>query len=357
MKPAVQLKLDPWASDFEGAVAIADDGSSEPAQVNVRVETERWEAIEPEDAGAGTAPLVFIDGVRRVDARLLATTDEGHTFGLLGSFAVGAVRAGHGTPEILALTTGRLLILGRGCVHPGVTVALPGGGCSLDYEAAAVPGPEPEAPLLGLLAAMRRAEADLARALAGPAGEARGGPAGAPAGGAGTGAPAGGAGAGALIVADGPLAYLERTHTPLVGFVKSLHRAYLGSAELKLLPRLRPGQRTPIFAILDKNQRYSWYLRLASIGPAEHELAGIARLECGSQCGLAAAQAIAGRTAGTLVRFASTRSRDPRSPQNLIPLGGLEAVLRHRLGDHALARRAITAHLAEQVLATSAGGL
>jgi hypothetical protein len=336
MKSAVQLKLDPWASDFEGAVAITDGGSAEPAHVNVTVETERWEAIEPDHPGGETSPLVFIDGVRRVDARLLASTADGQAFGLLGSFAVGAVLAGRGTPAILALTTGRLLVLGGGCAHPGVTVLLTGGGGSLRYEPAAVPGVEPEAPLLGLLAAMRRAEADLARSLAGPAD---------------------GAAAGALIVADGPLAYLERTHAPLIGFVKSLQRAYLGPVEVKLLPRLRPGQRTPIFAILDKNQRYSWYLRLASPGPAEHELAGIARLECGSQCGLEAAQATAGRAAAALMRFASTRARDPRSPQNLIPLGGLEAALRHRLGDHALARRAITAHLALQALALSAGGL
>ena len=55
--------------------------------------------------------------------------------------------------------------------------------------------------------------------------------------------------AGALIVADGPLAYLERTRTPLLGLVKSLHRTYLGPRELELLITLGPGERTPIFAI------------------------------------------------------------------------------------------------------------
>jgi hypothetical protein len=138
--------------------------------------------------------------------------------------------------------------------------------------------------------------------------------------------------------------------------VKSIHRTYLEPGERELLTALAPGERTPIFAILDQNRRYSWYLRLGRGGPADHPLAGIARLECGSAAGIAAAVAIANRSAPGLLRCASTRDRDPRSPQNLVPLGGLEALLRHRLGDPGLARRAITAHLARAAQVQAATG-
>ena len=39
-------------------------------------------------------------------------------------------------------------------------------------------------------------------------------------------------------------------------------------------------------------------------------------------------------------------ARDPRAPQNLVPVGALEAVLTHRLGDREWIRRLLTAHLA-----------
>jgi hypothetical protein len=332
MGSAVQLKLDPWTGDVEGAALLVADDAIPTAPIDVKVESPSWRAIAPGDRDATRAPCVFIDGVRRVDARLLAGGDFGQAFGLLGSLAVGAVRAGDGPPTILAIETVRLLILGHGSEHPGLTVDLPRGHGPLSYSTQSVPGDEPEAPLLGLQTAMRRAETALARCLAGagdPAATAALPPE-------------------TLIVADGPLAYLERTPAPLVGLIKSLHRAYLGAPERDLLPLLRPGERTPIFSIRDKNQRYSWYLRLGNAGPAEHELAGIVRLECASQSGIAAAKAIANRTAALLMRFASTRARDPRSPQNLVPIGGLEAMLRHRLGDRALVRRAILAALTRE---------
>jgi hypothetical protein len=231
---------------------------------------------------------------------------------------------------MIALVSRRLLVLGGGTEYDPLVVPLPGDGGDLAYAPIAVPETDPKAPLQGLQTEMRRAEDELARSLAAPGnGRAALPP-------------------GALIVADGPLAYLARTGTPLIGFIKSLHRSYLAPDDLALLPRLRPGQRTPIFAILDKNQRYSWYLRLGLGGPADHELAGIARLECGSNVGIEAARAIADRSAAALVRCASTRERDSRSPQNLIPLGGLEKLLRHRLGDSTLIHRAITAHLSRQ---------
>jgi hypothetical protein len=50
-------------------------------------------------------------------------------------------------------------------------------------------------------------------------------------------------------------------------------------------------------------------------------------------------------------RFASDATRDRRAPQNLLPIGGLEARLKHLLGDPAVVRRAIEAQLHSEVTA------
>jgi hypothetical protein len=46
-------------------------------------------------------------------------------------------------------------------------------------------------------------------------------------------------------------------------------------------------------------------------------------------------------SAATLPAYASTPHKDPRAPQNLFPIAGLERELRRRLGDAALVHRAL----------------
>ena len=41
--------------------------------------------------------------------------------------------------------------------------------------------------------------------------------------------------------------------------------------------------------------------------------------------------------------LASVPHKDPRAPQNLVPIGGLERELRHRLGDQHILYRALRA--------------
>jgi len=350
-RPAFQLTLDPWAKSDASALAFEPEAPG-LAPVDVTVERPLWEAVATASIDrAATGPIVFIDGVRRVEVRVIARGGDTDHYGLFGAYAVGGVRAVDGPPVLVAPRVQRLLVLAGGLDLGPISIRLDEGGTAVEYAPHPVPEALPDAPLQGLQTAMRRAEAELARDLAGDPGA--------------TGgrrqnqivlgdlAPLA---QGSLIVADGPLAFLERTRTPLVGLVKSLHRTYLEGREGKLLATLATGERTPIFAILDQNRRYSWYLRLGRGGPADHPLAGIARLECGSAAGVAAAVEIADRSAPALLRCASTRERDPRSPQNLVPLGGLESLLRHRLGDPLLARRAITAHLARAVRAQATAG-
>src|SRR5690606_27259422 len=57
--------------------------------------------------------------------------------------------------------------------------------------------------------------------------------------------------------------------------------------------------------------------------------------------GRAEATALADRVAATVPRFATQPHNDPRAPQNLHPIAGLERELRRRLGDQALLERAL----------------
>jgi hypothetical protein len=75
------------------------------------------------------------------------------------------------------------------------------------------------------------------------------------------------------------------------------------------------------------------------------------RLETPAGRGLAEAIRLADLSAREIPRFASSPARDPRAPQNLYPIGGLEDRLKHLLGDPLLLRRAVEASLHSEVTA------
>ena len=92
-------------------------------------------------------------------------------------------------------------------------------------------------------------------------------------------------------------------------------------------------------------------MRIARGRPIESALTGVVRLEAPAARGLDEARALADLSAREMPRFASDATRDPRAPQNLFPIGGLEARLKHLLGDAAVVRRAIEAQLHSEVTA------
>jgi hypothetical protein len=61
---------------------------------------------------------------------------------------------------------------------------------------------------------------------------------------------------------------------------------------------------------------------------------------------VAEAGARADRATRTVARFASSPVKDSRAPQNLVPVGGLERILRHRLGERELLERSLRLALA-----------
>jgi hypothetical protein len=108
---------------------------------------------------------------------------------------------------------------------------------------------------------------------------------------------------------------------------------------------LRSGQRTPVFALGTRWPGWSWYLRLP--GATGAPWAGIVRIECSPDLAPDQAIELAHLSGATLPRFASSAYKDPRAPQNLVPIAGLERRLRGMLGDARLLHRALmlaTAH-------------
>ena len=63
----------------------------------------------------------------------------------------------------------------------------------------------------------------------------------------------------------------------------------------------------------------------------------------GSSSPISTASRLGDLTARLLPPLASVPYKDPRAPQNLVPIGGLERELRHRLGDQHVLYRALRA--------------
>ncbi len=317
-----QVTLDPWSAEYDASLLLAE--SEEPeARVDLRVERAQWCPVRPEATSLLPAPC-FVDGVRRVDHRLRVTGEGATRFGLLGTFAVGAC-ASDVQPAIVHEIVSRIACVGGGLVLPSFEVPPERGRMALLFQGHTVAENTPLAPVQGLQNAMRRAEAVLAAEIA-----ERGG----------------------LVFLDGPLTFAGGARGAVVGFVKRLLRAYLPSEAAALLPRLRVGERTPLFLIEhDVHPRYSWYARIARGRSIEDPLTGVVRLETAADGGLDAARARADVSAVLLPGFASDPAHDPRAPQNLLPIGGLEGRLRHLMGDPLMVRRAIESHLHARAVA------
>ena len=143
-----------------------------------------------------------------------------------------------------------------------------------------------------------------------------------------------------LLVVDGPLR--GRTHLDrAVGYIKTHHASYLPPEQAAVVAALRPGQRTPAFTMGTSWRRTSWYLQLPRT--AGVPWSGVVRLECSADLPLAEVTRLADLTARVLPPLASVPHKDPRAPQNLVPIGGLERELRHRLGDQQILYRALRA--------------
>jgi uncharacterized protein len=318
----LRVQLDPWQVDYgtELPLEIAEQPvSDETVALDIEVAPEEWDPMQP-SALVVPSQLIFVDGVRRIEARLIIRRKQRLFHGAFGSHAVGAARVADRTASCNEPRVRRVVVIGSGEALDDPVIVSHG----LVYEPVSTFDSDPDAPLRTIQEGMRLAEERLGRELADADDT--------------------------LVVADGPLTFEEATRGAVLGYIKRIFKLYLPTEHLDLLARLRAGERTPLFALRSSRRfvRFSWFLRLAPPQLGDSELAGIVRLEVSEVVGLDVAKRLADASAAVLPRFVPGRWRDPRSPQNLLPIGALEASLRRHMGDSVLIRRHIETLIASE---------
>lgn len=313
----VGFTVDAWDPAYAAALtveALAELGTtSAKLELDVETPASAWRPISPARTATPPKELLIADGVRRVDARVWIH-DPGAAMpapGIAASYAAGIVRCVPGGPAVLAaIEVGRSLF----SASPHATdVTTP----AATYRATGAPGGTVEELSLALQQQVTRLEVDLAveyrRASAG--GE-------------------------DLLLVDGPLR--GRTHLPrTVGYIKTHHTSYLPPQQAGVVAALAVGQRTPVFLMGTSWRRHAWYAKLPDRSASPW--AGIVRCEAGADLPVEEVVALADTVTLALPALAGVDYKDPRAPQNLVPIGGLERLLRHRLGDPALLYRSLRA--------------
>ncbi|MFY1694909.1 MULTISPECIES: hypothetical protein [unclassified Solwaraspora] len=304
-----------YGTSFEapeaGAPGATDD-SSDATDLAVELDPAAWQALrQPADVRAPDVVLL-VDGVRRIDASLWSDEPDGVSYpAIAASYAAGVVRCD--------LRAGSATLAGarpeRGLFTPSAAATDLTVG-QIRYPARRVDHPDPATlpqVVQPALAALEIAVSEQARAGADGADD-------------------------ELLVVDGPLRGRQLPNT--IGYIKSVSKTYLPAGLLPVVTGLRPAERSPVFLHGTRWRTYSWYLRLP--GPRGAPWAGIVRVECRPDITAQAAIALADLSLAALPRFASTPYKDPRAPQNLVPIAGLERRLRAMLGDARLLHRALS---------------
>ena len=298
-----QIAIETWDPAYGTAsTGLADAIAVTEVDVDIEVPTAQWAPIAP---AAVPRPdrVVFVDGVRRIDAHAWLDDGSGVRQGILASYAAGTTvvenRARVGPSEV------RRRLFAPGDPQPLATRVG-------EYRPFGVTGDGAEALTAALQDALGKLEVDVAERV----GEAD------------------------LVVVDGPL-YGHRHSSTAVGYIKThrVHHLATVPAAKRTIAALNAGERTPVFRFRTSWTRNSWYLRLP--GPRLHAWSGVVRVESSPDATMAETRHLADTTAALLPRFASVPHKDPRAPQNLFTIAGLESQLRHRLGDQALVRRAL----------------
>lgn len=320
----MRFSVDAWDPDFGSSSDpdVGTAGATGPAAMptsSARVDAEvevgpaHWAPVAPVTGPVPDA-VVLIDGVRRLDARVwIEEPGGGVSMGLCASYAAGAVRCGGGAARVSRIESRRALVTAS---PAGVTVTA---GSLGRYELVRTTA-DPARPLAQVLtSALQRRLSDLEVAVAVAARDTT-------------------AATRELLVVDGPLH--GRTHLPgALGYVKSHRTEYLPPDLQRVVAALAPGHRTPAFLVGTSWDRHTWYLRLP--GPPGGPWSGIVRVECAADLPVDRVVELAGQSQRVLPPFASVAYKDPRAPQNLHPIAGLERLLRHRLGDQRLAATAL----------------
>ncbi|MCW2893335.1 MAG: hypothetical protein JWO75_2824 [Actinomycetia bacterium] len=373
----MSFSVDGWDPSYGASLELEGQLEESTARIDAEVElpADRWRPIDQDTNGRLPEALLFVDGVRRVEAQVwiddtprlgdggLAVPADGGVPGLVNGGAAGLVNGGVPGPAdggppaaaqaddlpgeataalcasyaagvVCCCAAGAHLVvaqLRRGLfsVAPHASDILTRAG---GYKAHHVTVKRAGAPVMTTLSQslqgrLAEVEAIAAAEARGMSGDASPAPGGHP-----------GNSASDLLIVDGPLRGRERLPRAL-GYIKSHHATYLPPELNALVGTLAPGQRTPAFHMGTSWDRHSWYLRLP--GPSGAPWSGVVRIECAADLPVDEVTRLAGLSQRSLGRFASASYKDSRAPQNLYPIAGLERELRRRLGDPRLLYRAL----------------
>jgi uncharacterized protein len=323
----IRWHVDQWSpaygSPFEQEDAAGPSAESS-AQVDTQVEVpdEAWQAKGPPGDVRAPDVVLLVDGVRRIDATLWTDEGEGVSHpGLAASYAAGVVRCDlrSGRAELVDWQVDRGLFT-TSAAASDVTAG------QVRYRARQVNVSDPSKLAIAVQAPLTELEVAVStRVRESTEDDAD------------------------LLVVDGPLRK-RRGLARTVGYIKTQRGSYLSAAHTAVVTGLLAGQRSPVFKVGTAWGGYSWYLRLPSgrgSGAGGNSRpgapwAGMVRVECSTELSKQDAIHLADLSTVTLPRFASTAYKDPRAPQNLIPIAGLERRLRGLLGDPRLLHRSLT---------------
>ncbi len=316
------FSVDPWDPSYGQAFTEDMDAqgfaeTSAELNLDLEVQADRWHPVDPPDRLAAPDTLLFLDGVRRIDARIwVHGADPQPAPGIAASYAAGLVCCNGSVANGPATITG--VAVERG-LFTGAKDAADIESRHANYPARVAAGAGMDKLSLALQQQLGEAEVQLALLFRAAHPDAND-----------------------LLVVDGPLrgrSHLDRT----IGYIKTHHTAYLPAKQARTVTLLAPGQRTPAFTMGTSWRRNSWYLRLPGAASAQAPWSGVVRLECSADLPTAEVTRLAGLSARLLPPLASSAHKDPRAPQNLVPIGGLERELRRRLGDQQLLYRSLRA--------------
>ena len=301
----MRFTVDPWDPGYGASVESELTESTSVPTTDIECTDDEWRPIAPTGRALAADTALFVDGVRRIEARAWIEGGIEPVPGVFASWAAGVVRCDQ-KARIEAIE------VARGVFAPSAALDDIPTSCGR-FVASPTTNARPETLNTKINTCMTEVEARVAERTRRSGSE--------------------------LIVLDGPLRESTKELRDAVGVVKSHDVKYLPTALDRVVGDLEAGERTPVFLLDARFRKFSWYLRLP--GPPGGPWAGIVRCEASATLRAEQAIRLADRVAATLPRFASEPHKDPRAPQNLYPIGGLERELRHRLGDPAVIYRAL----------------
>jgi hypothetical protein len=287
----MKYSVDGWDPSY-GQAFDADVPAAEAeavADVNVEIPEDQWAPIGPRDIDR-PASILFVDGVRRIDARLwvdaLDPTDP-PVASICASYASGVVCCCEGKAHVVALEVRRGIFT---FAPHGTSIETSAGTYAVQHtaETDGVPAQVLSLALQRRMGALEVDTALSARATLSEHGIGQGDD---------------------LLIVDGPLPAKDPLERAL-GYIKTHHRMYLPANLNKVVGQLSAGERTPVFW-LPAWRRYTWYLKLP--GTSTAPWSGVVRVEYSAQNNTEEAIGFANLSQAVLPGFASSEHKDGSS--------------------------------------------